>query len=134
MLRACALHYGRRWNESLPYTEFSYNDSFQENLEMTPFEMLYGHRCQTLMFWSETRERKVFGPDIFQEAERQVHMVRENLRIVKSRQKRYADHRRRELSLKLETTNTQGVTHERVTTFQGVRQAHTMVHWSIQDR
>jgi hypothetical protein len=43
-------------------------------------------------------ERKVFGPDILEEAEKQVHMVKENLRVVQSRQKSYADHRRRELS------------------------------------
>jgi hypothetical protein len=65
---------------------------------MAPFEMLYGHKCQTLLFWNETREQKVFGPDILQEAKKQVHMVRENLRVTQSRQKSYADHRRRELS------------------------------------
>jgi hypothetical protein len=32
-----------------------------------------------------------------QEVEKQVHMVRENLRVAQSRQKSYADHRRREL-------------------------------------
>jgi hypothetical protein len=37
--------------------------------------------------FGETGERKVFGPDILQEAEKQVHMVRENLRIVQSRKK-----------------------------------------------
>jgi hypothetical protein len=41
--------------------------------------MLYGHRCKTSLFWSETREHKVFGPDILQEAKKQVHMVRENM-------------------------------------------------------
>jgi hypothetical protein len=98
MLRACALQYGRSWDKSLSYTEFSYNNSYQESLKMTPFEMLYGQRCQTPLFWSETGERKVFGPDILEEAEKQVHMVRENLRVAQSRQKSYADHRRRELS------------------------------------
>jgi hypothetical protein len=34
-----------------------------------------------------------------QEGERQVHMVRENLQIAHSRQKSYADHRQRELSV-----------------------------------
>jgi hypothetical protein len=53
------------------------------------------------LFWSETREPKVFGPDILQEAEKQVRMVRENLRIAQSRQKSYADHRRRELSFEV---------------------------------
>jgi hypothetical protein len=40
MLRACDLHYGRSWDESLSYAEFSYNNSYQESLKMAPFEML----------------------------------------------------------------------------------------------
>jgi hypothetical protein len=86
---------------SLLYAEFSYNNSYQESLKMAPFEMLYGHRCQTPLFWNETRERKIFGPNILQEAEKQVRMVRENLRVTQSRQKSYADHRRRELSFEV---------------------------------
>jgi hypothetical protein len=101
MLRACALQYGRSWDKSLPYAKFSYNNSCQESLKMAPFEMLYGRRCQTPLFWNETRERKVFGPDILQEAEKQVRMVRENLRVAQSRQKSYVDHRRRELSFEV---------------------------------
>jgi transposase InsO family protein len=79
MLRVCALQYGRSWDKSLPYVEFSYNNSYQESLKMAPFEMLYGRRCRTPFFWSEAGERKVFGPDILQEAKKQVRMVRENL-------------------------------------------------------
>jgi hypothetical protein len=67
---------------------------------MAPFEMLYGRRCQTPLFWNETGERKVFGPDILQVAEKQVRMVRENLRVAQSREKSYADHRR-ELSFEV---------------------------------
>jgi hypothetical protein len=95
MLSACALQYGRSWDKSLPYAEFSYNNSYQESLKMAPFDMLYGR--WTPLFWSENGERKVFGPDILQEAEKQVHMVRENLRVAQSRQKSYVDHRTREL-------------------------------------
>jgi hypothetical protein len=97
MLRACALQYGRSWDKSLSYAEFSYDNSYQEILKMASFEMLYGHWCQTLLFWSETGEWKVFRPDILEEGEKQVHMVRENLRVVQSRQMSYTDHRRREL-------------------------------------
>jgi transposase InsO family protein len=32
MLRACALQYERSWDKSLPYAEFSYNNSYQERL------------------------------------------------------------------------------------------------------
>jgi hypothetical protein len=43
----------------------------------------------------------VFGPDILQEAKKQVHMVMENLRVAQSRHKSYAHHRRRELSFEV---------------------------------
>jgi hypothetical protein len=101
ILRACALQYGISWDKSLPYAEFSYNNIYQESLKMAPFEMLYGRRCQTSLFWNETGERKVFGSNILQEVEKQVRMVRENLRVAQSRQKSYADHRRRELSFEV---------------------------------
>jgi hypothetical protein len=101
MLRGCALQNGRSWDKSLSYAEFSYNNSCQESLKMAPFEMLYGCRCRTPLFWSEAGERKVFGPDILQEAEKLVCMVGENLRVAQSRQKSYADHRRRELSFEV---------------------------------
>jgi hypothetical protein len=63
-LRACALQYGTSWDKSLSYAELSYNNSYQESLKMTPVEMLYGHRCRTPLFWSETGELKIFGLDI----------------------------------------------------------------------
>jgi IS30 family transposase len=50
MLRACALQYGRSWDKSLPYAEFSYNNSYRESLKMVPFEMLYSHRCRNPLF------------------------------------------------------------------------------------
>jgi hypothetical protein len=83
------------------YDEFSYNNSYQESLKMALFEILYGRRCQTPLFWNETRERKIFRPDVLQEAEMQVRMVKENLRVAQSSQKSYADHRRREMSFEV---------------------------------
>jgi hypothetical protein len=68
---------------------------------MAPFEMLYGCTCRTSLFWNETGERKVFRPDILQEVKRQVHMVRENLRVAQSWQKSYANHRWRELGFQV---------------------------------
>jgi hypothetical protein len=79
------MQYERSWDKSLSYAYFSYNNSYQERLKMALFEMLYGHRCRTPLFWNETGEQKFFGPDILQEAEKQVRMVRENLRVAQSR-------------------------------------------------
>jgi hypothetical protein len=44
-----------------------------------------------------TRGRQFFGPELIQEAEEQVRIIRENLRVAQTRQKSYADNRRRPL-------------------------------------
>jgi transposase InsO family protein len=80
MLRACALKHGRSWDKSLPYAEFSYNNSYQASLKMAPFEALYGRKCRTPLYWNQTGESQVFGPEILQEAEKQVQIIRENLK------------------------------------------------------
>ncbi|WVZ89076.1 hypothetical protein U9M48_035532, partial [Paspalum notatum var. saurae] len=69
MLRACAIQYGSSWDKSLPYAEFSYNNSYQASLKKSPFEALYGRRCRTPLFWNQTGEKQVFGPDLIRDAE-----------------------------------------------------------------
>ena len=85
MLRACALQYGTSWDKSLCYAEFSYNNSYQKSLKMAPFEALYGRKCRTPLFWNQTGESQVFGPEILKDAKRQVQTIRENLRVAQSR-------------------------------------------------
>ncbi|WVZ70523.1 hypothetical protein U9M48_019183 [Paspalum notatum var. saurae] len=47
-------------------------------------------------------EKQVFGPDIIQDAEQQLRIVQENLRVAQSRQRSYADVRSRDLSFKVD--------------------------------
>jgi hypothetical protein len=101
MLRACALKDSKSWDKCLPYAEFSYNNSYQKSLKMSPFEVFYGRKCRTPLFWNEPRENQAFGREILREAEKQVHIVRENLQLAQSRQKSYVDHRRRKLSFRV---------------------------------
>ncbi|WVZ98149.1 hypothetical protein U9M48_043619 [Paspalum notatum var. saurae] len=98
LLRACVLTYGPNWEDSLPFAEFSYNNSYQASIGMSPFQALYGRQCRTPLLWEEAGERQFFGPAMFEEAVENVAKVRENLRIAQSRQKSYADKRRRELT------------------------------------
>jgi hypothetical protein len=100
-LRACALQNKIGWGKRLPYAEFSYNNSYQASLKMSPFEALYGRNCRTPLHWDQPGERQVFGPDILLEAEENIRMVRENLKTAQSRQRSYADTRRRELSFEV---------------------------------
>jgi hypothetical protein len=39
--------------------------------------------------WSETRERTLIGPDLVKDAEEQVQVIRENLKMAQMRQKSY---------------------------------------------
>ena len=97
MLHACVLAYLHKWDQCLPLAEFSYNNSYQESIKMAPFEALYGCRCRTPLNWSEVGERTIFGPDMVKEAEEQVQLIQENLKIAQSCHKSYADKRRRPL-------------------------------------
>ncbi|WVZ52451.1 hypothetical protein U9M48_003506 [Paspalum notatum var. saurae] len=102
MLRACAIQYGTSWDKCLPYAEFSYNNSYQASLKKSPFEALYGRRCRTPLFWDQIGEKQVFSPGIIEDVEQQLRVVQENLKIAQSRQKSYADNRRRELNFKVD--------------------------------
>lgn len=97
MLRACVMEHGAKWEDCLPFAEFSYNNSYQSSLQMAPLEVLFGRKCRTPLNWSETGEGLIFGPEILQEAEDKVHLVRENLKAAKPRQQSYADSHRREV-------------------------------------
>nr|CAE02128.2 OSJNBa0035M09.12 [Oryza sativa Japonica Group] len=120
MLRACALDFGGAWDKSLPYAEFSYNNSYQASLQMAPFEALYGRKCRTPLFWDQTGERQLFGTEVLAEAEEKVRIIRERLRIAQSRQKSYADNRRREL-----TFEAGDYVYLRVTPLRGVHRFQT---------
>jgi hypothetical protein len=64
MLRACAFKDSKSWDKCLPYAKFSYNNSYQKSLKMSPFEVLYGRKCRTPLFLNEPRENQVYGPEI----------------------------------------------------------------------
>jgi hypothetical protein len=101
MLRACIFHYGTSWDKCLALAEFSYNNSYQSSLQMAPFETLYDRRCQTPLSWLETGERQFFGPDLVTEIENKVKLIQANLKAAQSRQKSYADRRRKPLQFQV---------------------------------
>jgi hypothetical protein len=85
MLRVCTLKNKKSWDKCLPYAEFSYNNSYQESLKLSPFEVLYGSKCRTPLFCNELGENQVFGAEILRDVERQDQVIRENLKLVQSR-------------------------------------------------
>jgi hypothetical protein len=101
MIHACVLTDGLKWDKHLPLVEFSYNNSYQENIKMSPFEALYGWPCRTSLSWSESGERVIFGPDNVTEAKEKIKQIQANILTVQSRQKSYANKRRSPLEFKV---------------------------------
>jgi hypothetical protein len=50
------------------------------------------------LLWSGVGERSLFGPDIIKDVEEKVRLIRDRLKIAQSRQKSYADSKRREVT------------------------------------
>jgi hypothetical protein len=61
---------------------------------MSPFEALYGRNCRTPLHWIEPGERRFYGIDFVEEAEKKVHIIQQNMKAAQSCQKSYADKRR----------------------------------------
>ena len=97
MLRSCAIDYEGSWDRHIPLVEFVYNNSFQSSIGMAPYEALYGRKCRTPLCWTELSERKVIGPDLIQDTEEKVKMIRERLKVVTDRQKSYTDMKRKDI-------------------------------------
>ncbi|KAK1408323.1 hypothetical protein QVD17_39992 [Tagetes erecta] len=97
MLRSCVLDFGGNWNLHLPLVEFSYNNSYHSSIKMAPFEALYGRKCRSPICWHEIGEAQITGPELIQETTDKILQIRDNLLAARSRQKSYADKRRKPL-------------------------------------
>ena len=101
MLRACVLDLKGSWEEHLPLVEFSYNNSYQESIQMAPYEALYERPCQSSICWKEVGERSITGPDLIRDTSEKVVLIRKCLLMAQSRQKSYAYRRRRPLEFEV---------------------------------
>ena len=101
MLRSCVIDYEGSWDRHIPLVEFVYNNSFQSSIGMVPYKALYGRKCRTPVCWTELSENKVIGPDLIQETEEKVKMIRERLKVATDRQKSYADLKRKDIQFEI---------------------------------
>ena len=55
--------------------EFSYNNSYQSNIGMSPCEALYKRQCRTPMCWTKMNEHKIIGPELVKDTEEKVQII-----------------------------------------------------------
>jgi hypothetical protein len=101
MLRACVLSSRGSWESWLPLVKFAYNNSYQESIKMSHFQALYGRKYRTPLNWVEPRERRFYGIDFVDEAEKKVCVIQQNMQAAQSHQKSYVDKRIRPLDFQV---------------------------------
>ncbi|GJS63692.1 putative reverse transcriptase domain-containing protein [Tanacetum coccineum] len=97
MLRACVIDFGGSWDRHLPLVEFSYNNSYHASIKVAPFEALYGQKCRSPVCWSEVGDSQFISPEMIRETTEKIVQIKNQLLTARSRQKSYADVRRRPL-------------------------------------
>ena len=100
-LRACVLDHKGSWEENLPLVEFAYNNSYHASIQMEPYESWYWRTCRSPLCWTEVGESSITGPDLIRDTSEKVSLIRHRLLIAQSRQKIYADVRRRPLEFEV---------------------------------
>ena len=101
MLRACVIDFGLGWDKYLPLIEFAYNNSYHASIGMPPYEALYGRKCRSPIDWEEVGEKKVENSILVQATVEKIKTIREHIKVAQSRQKSYADNRRRDLEFQV---------------------------------
>nr|GEW76798.1 putative reverse transcriptase domain-containing protein [Tanacetum cinerariifolium] len=61
MLRACVIDFGKGWVKHLPLCEFSYNNSYHASIKATPYEALYGQKCQSPRIQAAQDQQKSYA-------------------------------------------------------------------------
>ena len=57
MFRVCVVEFQGSWVLYLALVEFAYNNSYHNNIGMTPYEALHRKRCWTSLYWDKMGER-----------------------------------------------------------------------------
>jgi hypothetical protein len=67
--------------------EFAYNNGYQASLNMSPFEALYGRKCNMLVSWDNPVDKVVVGPELLKEMEEHMVNIKKNLKAAQDRKK-----------------------------------------------
>jgi hypothetical protein len=76
MLRMYVMDKPLKWEEYLHLVEFTYNNEYQASLKMSPFEELYGRKCNTPVRWDNPVDRAFVGLEFLKEMEEQMLKIK----------------------------------------------------------
>ena len=91
------MKFQENWKEHLALAEFTYNNSYQVSIGMTPFEALYSKKCRSPSCWTEVEKIEITRPNIVIKITKKIKVIQDLLKIAQDRQKSYVDANRRDL-------------------------------------
>jgi hypothetical protein len=91
ILRIYVMDKPSKWEDYLHLVEFSYNNGYQESLKISPFEALYGRKCNTPVSWDNLADRAMVGKKLLREMEEKIMKIKQNLKAFQDMQKSYVD-------------------------------------------
>ncbi|XP_071901037.1 uncharacterized protein [Coffea arabica] len=96
--------FGGSWGQHMTLVKFAYNNSYHSSIQMVLYEALYGQRCRSPIYWDEVGEKKILDSTIIpwmEDAQEKIKLIRQRLQTARSRQKSYADNRRKDLEFEV---------------------------------
>nr|GFA97794.1 putative reverse transcriptase domain-containing protein [Tanacetum cinerariifolium] len=76
--------------------------SYHASIKAVPFEALYGRMCRSPVCWSEVGDSQLTGPELIREITKKIVQIKNWLLTARSRQKSYADVRRKPMEFEVE--------------------------------
>nr|GFA97919.1 putative reverse transcriptase domain-containing protein [Tanacetum cinerariifolium] len=74
-----------------------FTSSYHVSIKAAPFEALYGRKCRSPVGWSKVGDSQLTGLELIRETNEKIVQIKNRLLTTRSRQKSYADVRRRPL-------------------------------------
>nr|GEX88742.1 putative reverse transcriptase domain-containing protein [Tanacetum cinerariifolium] len=73
----------------------------RRHIKAAPFEALHGRKCRSLVCWREVGDCQLTGPELIRETTKKIVQIKNRLLTARSRQKIYADVRRKPMEFEV---------------------------------
>ncbi|KAF5442925.1 hypothetical protein F2P56_035532, partial [Juglans regia] len=92
-----------RWDEigmdfvsGFPKAPRGQDVGYQESIHASPYEVLYGCKCWSPLYWDEVGERRILEHEIIHDMHEKIAVIRKKLVIAQEQQRKNVNQRRRE--------------------------------------
>jgi len=91
MFRTYVMDQPSKWENYIHLVEFYYNNGYRTSLKMSPFEALYGGKCNTSVSWDNPTDKALVRPTLLKEMEEHMKKIKHNFKAFHDLNKIYAE-------------------------------------------